>query len=96
MLYRGLMRHEPTPVVALNLAVALAEAEGAPVGLAILNPLSADLADYQPFHATRAELLGRVGQTEAALAAYDQAIALAASSADARFLGQRRARLLNS
>jgi RNA polymerase sigma factor (sigma-70 family) len=95
MLYRGLMRYEPTPVIALNLAVALAEAEGAQAGIAVLNTLSVDLADYQPFHATRAELLGRTGQIEAALAAYDQAIALAPSSADARFLGQRRARLLH-
>jgi RNA polymerase sigma factor (sigma-70 family) len=95
LLYRGLMRHEPTPVIALNLAVALAEAEGAQAGIAVLNTLSVELADYQPFHATRAELLGRTGQVEAALAAYDQAIALAPSSADARFLGQRRARLLH-
>lgn len=94
MLYRGLMRHEPTPVIALNLAVALAEAEGAQAGIAMLNPLSAELEDYQPFHATRAELLRRTGQIEAALAAYDRAIATAPSSADARFLGQRRARLL--
>jgi RNA polymerase sigma factor (sigma-70 family) len=96
MLYKGLMRHEPTPVIALNLAVALAEAEGAQAGIAILNPLTAELADYQPFHATRAELLARTGQIEAALEAYDRAITLAASSADARFLGQRRARLLQS
>ncbi len=95
MLYRGLMRYEPTPVIALNLAVALAEAEGAQAGIAMLNPLSDNLQDYQPFHATRAELLGRTGQIEAALAAYDRAIALAPSSADARFLGQRRARLLH-
>jgi RNA polymerase sigma factor (sigma-70 family) len=95
MLYRGLMRYEPTPVIALNLAVALAEAEGAQAGIAVLNTLVGDLVDYQPFHATRAELLGRTGQIEAALDAYDRAIALAPSSADARFLGQRRARLLH-
>jgi RNA polymerase sigma factor (sigma-70 family) len=69
MLYRGLMRYEPTPVIALNLAVALAEAEGAQAGIAVLNPLSAELEDYQPFHATRAELFGRTGQIESALAA---------------------------
>ena len=94
MLYRGLLRFEQTPVVALNLAVALAEAEGAEVGIDALHPLSSELAEYQPFHATKAELLARAGQIEGALAAYDRAIDLAASSADARFLVQRRARLL--
>ena len=95
LLYRGLMRFEPTPVVALNLAVALAEAEGAEAGIKALDPLSTVLAEYQPFHAAKAELLGRTGQIEEALAAYDRAIALAPSSGDARFLGQRRARLLH-
>jgi predicted RNA polymerase sigma factor len=96
LLYKGLMRHEPTPVIALNLAVALAEAEGAHAGIAVLNPLWAELDNYQPFHAARAELLARTGQIEAALAAYDRAIALTTSTSDARFLVQRRAHLLQS
>ena len=95
LLYRGLMRHEPTPVVALNHAVALAEAQGAGAGLAAMEALATPLDDYQPFHAARADLLARTGRTEDALVAYDRAIALAASSADARFLGQRRALLLH-
>ncbi|MES2146011.1 MAG: DUF6596 domain-containing protein [Pseudomonadota bacterium] len=94
MLYRGLMRYEPTPVIALNHAVALAEAEGAQAGLAALEILARELDGYQPFHAAQADLLGRTGRIAAAAAAYDRAIALAPSSADARFLGQRRARLL--
>ena len=94
-LYARLLRHEPTPVVALNHAVALAEADGTAAGLAALAPLADALVHYQPFHAAQAELFARDGQIDAALVAYARAIALAPSSADARFLAQRRRRLLN-
>ena len=58
----------PTPVVALNRAVAVAEVEGAPAALAELDAL--DLGGYHLFHATRAEILRRLGQIEAADVAY--------------------------
>lgn len=93
-LYAGLLCHEPTPVVRLNHAVALAETGALPEALARLEILSEALADYQPFHAARAELLARNGQTAAALAAYGKAIALASSPADAAFLTRRRNRHL--
>jgi RNA polymerase sigma-70 factor (ECF subfamily) len=93
-LYGALHAHEPTPVVELNRAVALAEAGSLPQALALTGRLAEALAGYQPFHAAEAELLVRAGQTAAALQAYARAIALAASPADAAFLAQRRARLL--
>ena len=94
-LYATLLRFEPTPIVALNRAVAIAESGDLATALTMLSTLAGTLVDYQPYHATRANLLERTGQHAAALLAYDQAIALAASSADATFLTQRRNRLLS-
>jgi predicted RNA polymerase sigma factor len=91
LLYDALLRMEPTPVVGLNRAVALAQAGAAEAGLAALDALSAALADYQPYHAARADLLHRLGRRDESLAAYDRAIADAASAADAAFLIRRRA-----
>ena len=93
-LYTSLFRMEPTSVVQLNRAVALAETGEVAAALSILQALSAPLADYQPFHAARAEYLSRNGQPGAARLAYDRAIALATSPADAAFLTRRRARLV--
>ncbi|MEO8241029.1 MAG: sigma-70 family RNA polymerase sigma factor [bacterium] len=90
LLYGSLYRMEPTPVVQLNRAVALAETGQLDAALSILQALSGPLADYQPFHAARAEYLARTGMTAAARAAYDRAITLAASDADAAFLTRRR------
>ena len=92
-LYTALGRYEPTPVVGLNHAVALAEAEGAAAGLPLIEALAGELKDYQPFHAARAEYLFRSGRIEDAAQAYDRAIALALSDADREFLVRRRARL---
>ena len=94
-LYAGLLCHEPTPVVRLNHAVALAETGALSEALERLGALSDALADYQPFHAARAELLVRDGQIIDALAAYRRAIALAPSPADAAFLTRRRNRHLS-
>ncbi len=94
-LYAGLYAQEPTPIIRLNHAVALAEARDLPAALAALSSLAVSLADYQPFHAAHADLLARSGQPAAALAAYARAIDLAASPADAAFLTRRRARLLS-
>jgi RNA polymerase sigma factor (sigma-70 family) len=89
-LYTTLHAFEPTAIVRLNRAVAIAEAGQIDVGMAELDQLTEELSDYQPFHAARAEFLTRLGRKAEASAAYDSAIALAASSADAEFLTLRR------
>ena len=88
-LYDSLLRHEPTPVVQLNRAVAIAEAGALAVALDLLAQLAPELQGYQPFHAARAEYLARAGDP-AARAEYDTAIRLAASPADAAWLTARR------
>ena len=93
LLYDSLYRIEPTPVVLLNRAVALAETGHLAAALDMITRLGPQLADYQPYHAARAEYLARAGQHAAARLAYDRAIALAASSADASYLTRRRAAL---
>jgi RNA polymerase sigma-70 factor (ECF subfamily) len=92
-LYDALVRFEPTPVVRLNRAVALAETGSTQVALGLVEHLAADLADYQPFHATRAELLARLGRVAESKAAFDRAIVLAVSPSDALFLGKRKGAL---
>jgi RNA polymerase sigma-70 factor (ECF subfamily) len=87
-LYDQLMVVAPTPVVALNRAVALAEVHGPAAALGELGRLSLD--GYHLFHATRADLLRRLGRREEAVAAYDAAIAGAANGAEHSFLRQRR------
>lgn len=89
-LYTRLLDFEPTPVIRLNRAVAMAEAGDLAQALADLAPLAEALDDYQPFHAARAELLARAGQGQASRSAYDRAIALAPTPADAAFLTNRR------
>lgn len=94
-LYTRLLDFEPTPVVRLNRAVAIAEAGGLAEALAELDALAAPLDGYAPFHAAHADLLTRAGQGAAARAAYDRAIAGAGSAADAAFLTKRRESALN-
>ncbi|HEX5696006.1 MAG TPA: DUF6596 domain-containing protein, partial [Acidimicrobiia bacterium] len=91
-LYDQLMALAPTPVVALNRAVAVAEVEGVDAALSQLDGL--DLDNYHLFHATRAELLRRRGAVEEADMAYGQALALVANPVERRFLEERRS--LNS
>ncbi|MCF1710133.1 RNA polymerase [Tabrizicola sp. J26] len=92
-LYRALLRYEPTAVVRLNLAVAIGEAGDLTGALAELGAVSEDLTDYQPYHAARAEFLGRAGRLDESIASYDRAITLATNSADAEFLCNRREKL---
>lgn len=94
LLYASLLRHEPTPVVRLNHAVALAEAGHLPTALTQLAALGPELDSYQPYHAALAEYLSRSGSPDAR-AAYDRAITLATNPADAAWLTQRRNRLLH-
>ncbi|MFN4191381.1 MAG: RNA polymerase sigma factor [Tabrizicola sp.] len=88
-LYARLYDAEPTPVIALNHAVALAESGGLAQALAQVEALTPELDGYQPFHAVRADLCARSGQTGAARAEYARAIALAPSPADRSFLQAR-------
>jgi RNA polymerase sigma-70 factor (ECF subfamily) len=78
----------PTPVVALNRCVAVAEVEGPARALELVNQLGLD--DYHLYHSTRADLLRRLGRRGAAAAAYDAAIALTANQAERSFLQRRR------
>jgi RNA polymerase sigma-70 factor (ECF subfamily) len=78
----------PTPVVALNRCVALAEVRGPAAALDQLGQLRLD--GYHLFHATRADLLRRLGRRDEARAAYEAAIAGAANGAERSFLEQRR------
>lgn len=90
-LYDRLVRVDPSPVVALNRAVAVAELDGPDVALALVDRLPLD--GYHAFHATRAELLRRVGRVDEARVAYDRAIALAGNSGEVAYLTRRRGQL---
>jgi RNA polymerase sigma-70 factor, ECF subfamily len=93
-LYEQLYAFTPTPVVALNRAVALAEVRGPAVGLAAMDDLrSAGLDSYYLFHASRANLLRRLGRTAEAAAAYATARALTANPVEQAFLDTQRATL---
>jgi RNA polymerase sigma factor (sigma-70 family) len=94
LLYDSLLRLDANPVIQLNRAVALAEWGALAPALEALASLAPVLADYQPFHAARADLLAKAGDREKAIAAYDQAIAMAMTTADATFLVNKRAALL--
>jgi RNA polymerase sigma-70 factor, ECF subfamily len=87
-LYDQLLSFTPSPVVALNRAVALAEVEGPEAALILVDDL--DLGDYGLFHAIRADLLRRLGRTAEAARAYDAAIARTENAAERAFLERRR------
>jgi RNA polymerase sigma-70 factor (ECF subfamily) len=87
-LYDQLMVVAPTPVVALNRCVAVAEVHGPSRALELVDQL--DLDGYHLFHATRADLLRRLGRPDDATAAYDAAIARTANRAERSFLTRRR------
>jgi predicted RNA polymerase sigma factor len=93
MLYDSLLRFDSNPVVRLNRAIAVAETGELHSALNEIASLSAHLDRYQPFHAARAELLARDGQIGAAASAYEQAIVMASTEADAVFLARKHAAL---
>jgi RNA polymerase sigma-70 factor, ECF subfamily len=87
-LYDQLMVVAPTPVVALNRAVAVAEVEGPDVGLSLVDAV--DLDGYYLFHAIRADLLRRLGRSSEAAIAYDAAIERTDNAAERDYLRARR------
>jgi RNA polymerase sigma-70 factor (ECF subfamily) len=92
-LYDQLVRLDPSPVIALNRAVAVAELDGPDVALAIIDRLEEALDGYHAFHATRADLLRRLGSSQEARAAYARAIELAGNTAEVAYLARRRDQL---
>ncbi|MFI7587230.1 RNA polymerase sigma factor [Spongisporangium articulatum] len=86
-LYDVLLRLAPTPVTALNRAVAVAEVDGPAAGLALVDGL--ELPAYQPFHVVRADLLARLRRPHEARAAYEAALALTDNEPERAFLTRR-------
>jgi RNA polymerase sigma-70 factor, ECF subfamily len=83
-LYDHLLVIAPTPVVALNRAIAIGEVQGPAAALALVDDL--DLDNYYAFHATRADLLSRLGRHDEAAAAYERAASMALTDAERAFL----------
>jgi RNA polymerase sigma-70 factor (ECF subfamily) len=93
-LYAELVRLEPSPIVALNRAVAVAMAEGPERGLELVEQI--DLPEYHLLHATRADFLRRLQRPDEAAAAYRRALALEMNAADRAFLERRLAEVVAS
>jgi RNA polymerase sigma-70 factor, ECF subfamily len=92
-LYDQLVGLDPSPVVALNRAIAVAELDGPEVALAAVDRLEPRLDGYHAYHATRADLLRRLGRGQESRAAYDRAIELAGNTAETAYLTRRRDQL---
>ena len=88
-LYAELLHRDPSPVIALNYAVAVAMAVGIEEGLVLCEQLGDQLDDYHLFHATRADLLRRLGRRDRAAEAYHAALALVTNEPERRFLERR-------
>ncbi|MBB4635027.1 RNA polymerase sigma factor [Longimicrobium terrae] len=90
-LYDVLMRADPSPVVALNRAAAVAMRDGAEAGLRLIDALleGGELRDYHLAHAARAELCSRIGRRSDAIASYERALSLARQEPERRFLERR-------
>ena len=93
-LYDRLRGLDPSPIVRLNRAIAVAEVDGPDVALAEIDRLSGALEGYHAYHAARADLLRRVGRSEDSRQAYDRAIHLAGNSAERVYLARRRDQLV--
>ena len=93
-LYAQLATIDPSPVVALNRAVVVAELDGPEVGLVQVERLASPaMAGYHAYHATRADLLRRLGRSAESRAAYDAALALTDNPAETAYLTRRRDQL---
>lgn len=95
-LYDRLAEIDPGPIVALNRAIAIAQAVSAEAALAVVEPLAAPLQNHHAYHATRAELLRAAGRDAEAVTAYDRAISLVANPAECLHLTRRREELASS
>jgi len=91
--YDRLIAIMPTPVVALNRAVAVAETDGPEAGLALLDGVAEELDGYHLLHASRGSMLARLGRPQEAADSYDRAAALARTDAEVAFLSRRRTEL---
>jgi RNA polymerase sigma-70 factor, ECF subfamily len=91
-LYDQLTRLDPSPIVALNRAVAVAELDGPEVALTLVERLT--LTGYHAWHAARAELLRRLGRSVEAREAYDAAIAATQNTAESAYLSRKRGELV--
>jgi RNA polymerase sigma-70 factor (ECF subfamily) len=89
LLYERLYERHPSPVVALNHAVAVSMAGGPSSALPLVDALASELAGYHLFHVTRADLLDRLGRRDEAIAAWHRALELAQNDAEKRFLTRR-------
>jgi RNA polymerase sigma-70 factor (ECF subfamily) len=92
-LYDQLVRLDPSPIIALNRAIAVAELDGPEVALAAVDRLADRLAGYHAYHVTRAELLRRLGRSQKSREAYDKAIELGGNTAETAYLTRRRDQL---
>jgi RNA polymerase sigma-70 factor, ECF subfamily len=90
-LYDLLERVQPSPIVSLNRAVAVAMADGPQTGLALVDAIAAsnDLGNYHLLHAVRADLLRRIGSSAEAAKSYERALALVTNDSERRFLERR-------
>jgi len=95
-LYDVLSRLEPSPVIALNRAVAVAMRDGAQAGLQLVEALLPELEGYHLAHAARADLCRRLGRKDEAIGAYEKALSLSRLDPERRFLERRIAELRNS
>jgi RNA polymerase sigma-70 factor, ECF subfamily len=91
-LYDQLTRIDPSPIVALNRAVAVAELDGPELALRLVDRLP--LEGYHAWHVARADLLRRLGRSAEAKEAYDAAIAATANSAERSYLSRKRGELV--
>jgi RNA polymerase sigma-70 factor, ECF subfamily len=92
-LYDVLQTVQPSPIVSLNRAVAIAMAEGPRAGLALIEELTGELEQYHLLHAARADLLRRMGATADAAKNYETALKLATNDSERRFLQKRLAEM---
>jgi len=92
-LYDQLTHIDPSPVVTLNRAIAVGEIDGPAAALTIVDTLEGALAGYHAYHATRADLLRRLGSSQESRAAYGRAIELAGNAAERAYLTRRRDQL---
>ena len=93
-LYDRLIAVDPSAIVRLNRAIAVAEVDGPDVALAEIDRLGEVLAEYHAYHAARADLLRQVGRSDESRTAYDRAIRLAGNPAERAYLARRRDQLV--